>query len=275
MTRASHIGIVFLALVACWAANLLAGEPEGKRVWQLGALDPWFSRFEQRQAALNRALENVSAFADHADNSTVWLSSESPQQVFSKKSRGRAFLQSLVLPGWGQHYAESNTIMRAFITSEALLWAGYIGLTTWSNWLEDDYRTFSVTHAEVEIDGKPKDYFVDIGNFDSIFDFNQAQLRNRDVSTLYPETDEFFWRWDTQEHRREFKDLRVRSDRADDRSELVLAVILVNHLASAIHSTLAVFKFNKRLEENQLGIRIQFDNSASGRQIALKLSKGF
>lgn len=271
MTGGDSTGrLLLLAVVLFHAVKLSAGVPAGNALQDETPLRPSFSRFEQRQEALNHALQSTSAFAQ----ATNWTMLEDNSGV-KKKSRGRAFLQSLILPGWGQHYAESKNMMRAFVASEALLWASYIGLTTWSNWLEDDFRTFSATHAGVQTTDKPKRYFVDIGNFDNIFDFNQAQLRGRDVTNLYPETEEFFWQWDSEEHRREFEDTRVRSDRADDRSKLVLAGIFVNHLASAIHSTLAVFRFNKRLEENKIGMRIYFDSAADDRRISLNLSKGF
>ena len=191
------------------------------------------------------------------------------------KSKGRAFLQSLVLPGWGQHYADSKTMMKVFIVSEVALWATYLGFTTWGNWLQDDYRTFAATHAGANISGKPRRYFVDIGNFDSIVDYNQAQLRGRDVRALYPVTEEFFWQWDDRENRRRYEDLRVRSDAAKNRAQLTLAVIFVNHLVSAIHATLAVHKFNEKLEKAGLGLQFKLGEDPTQLNPSLSLRFSF
>ncbi|MCG8605841.1 hypothetical protein MJD09_12690 [bacterium] len=166
-------------------------------------------------------------------------------------------------------------MMKIFAATEVVLWGTFLGFNVWSDWLKDDFRTFAATHAEANINGKPDSYFVDIGNFDDVFEYNQAQLRNRDVTTLYPETEEFFWRWDSITNRREFRDIRVRSDRASNRAEFALAGIFLNHFFSAIHSTLAVHKFNKRLAAQQLGMKLNFDTISEERVVRFTVSKLF
>lgn len=196
-------------------------------------------------------------------------------QTTKRKSKGRAFLQSLILPGWGQHYAASKIMFKFFAATEVLLLGTFVGFNVWSNWLEDDFRTFAVTHAEVNLKGKPDRYFVDIGNFDDIFAFNQAQLRDRDVAGLYKETDVSFWRWDSESNRREFESMRIRSDRAANRADLSLAAIFLNHLLSAIHSTLAVHKFNKHSAGEQLGMKLNFDLDSRYQALTVNLAKHF
>lgn len=227
-------------------------------------------QFQFKQQILKASLAHYSVREARMPNSA-----SQNQSSLDRKSKGRAFLQSLILPGWGQHYAESKTMMKVFIGSEVLLWSTYLGFTTWSNWLEDDYQDFAVTHAGINLDGKPKQYFVDIGNFNDILDYNQAQLRDRDVNDLYTDTEEFFWRWDSRENRNKFETLRVRSDRAANRAQLTLAAIFVNHLVSAIHSTLAVFKFNERLAKENLGLQINFDGPPGNQRVKFVLSKAF
>jgi hypothetical protein len=203
--------------------------------------------------------------------STAWLS----QPASGVKSKGRAFLLSLLLPGWGQNYARSNTMVKVFVASEALLWGTYAGFTVWSNWLEDDYRTFAVTHARVNLEGKSANYFVDIGNFDDISEYNQAQLRNRDIDGLYPETEEFFWQWDSEASRSRFEDLRIRSDRAANRADLTVAMIFVNHLVSALQATLAVHRYNQRQSRPDIGMNLEFAGTPENRQLKLQLLKHF
>ncbi len=184
-------------------------------------------------------------------------------------------MQSLLLPGWGQHYAESPKMMRVFIASEVLLWGGFIGFTKWSDWLEDDYRAFAVEHARIDLQGKSDRYFSDISIFNGIDEFNQDQLRNRDVTTLYNDREADFWQWDSRGNRLQYANLRFRSNNADNRAELMLAAIFVNHLASAIHSTLSVFKFNKRLQKEEIGLHLDFQPSQSGQRVAVRLEKRF
>jgi len=253
--------LTVLLVLPAWAKS-----PNGGKA----SLAPSLPRFQLKERAYHVALENTEPGGWGMPAVRQPLLQESGP---ARKSRSRAFFQSLLLPGWGQHYAESKTMMRAFIASEAVLWASFIGFTAWSNWLESDFRTFASEHAEVDTRDKPSDYFVDIGNYDSIDQFNQDRLRNRDVAGLYADRQEFFWQWDSNENRLRYAHLRVRSSRADNRAELTLGAIFANHVISAIHSTLAAFKFNKKLEQSNFGLNLDLNQDSQYYKMSLRLSK--
>lgn len=66
---------------------------------------------------------------------------------FKRKSPTRAFLQSFLIPGWGQLYAKSSIwkpIM--FVGLEAAGWAGYTSFHGKGNDAEDTYRAFADEH---------------------------------------------------------------------------------------------------------------------------------
>jgi len=256
-----------------WAAlssSLIAETPVENN--QTKYLIPSLEQFKFKRRFLNSIhSENAHEIQQGFSVSLVF----SENQPGAPKKKGRAFLQSLLLPGWGQQYAESRTMMRVFIASEILLWGSFVGLTTWGNWLEDDYRNFSVQHAGVNLAGKSDVDFMNISNFDDIFAYNQDQLRNRDVNAVYTDTESFFWKWDSEQNRRKFDDMRIRSDRARNRADLTLAFIFTNHVISAIQSTLAVFKFNKRLQKHNLGLKLDYDSYSDNPYFKVRLVKNF
>lgn len=234
---------------------------------------------EQKNATLEPSQEHfenrrqfIESLAANLPSSQMAVESDKSQM---QKSRGGAFLRSLILPGWGQHYAESRTMSRAFIASEVLLWAGYFGFSSWGNWLENDYKAFSARHAGVDMEGKDSRYFVNIGIYQDIYAYNEQRLRDRNLRAVYKDTEVFFWQWDTFDNRFEFDSMRIRSDKAKSRADGMIAAIIANHIVSAIHSTLAVYKFNKRLEEQQMGLRLDITPSPAGSQITLNLTKSF
>lgn len=66
---------------------------------------------------------------------------------FKRKSPTRAFLQSFLIPGWGQLYAKSSfwkPIM--FVGLEAAGWAGYASFNGKGNDAEDEYRAYADIH---------------------------------------------------------------------------------------------------------------------------------
>ena len=159
----------------------------------------------------------------------------SPMPETTSPSRSKAFLRSFLIPGWGQKYAGAKTSARNFFVAELALWTGFIAFQVRGHWLEDDYRLFGTTHAGLDPDGKNDRYFVDVGNFNSIDEYNQAKLRERDVAALYDPAN-FYWKWDNDANRQRFDDLRVRSEQAYSNSSLVIVGVLANHVISGIHA---------------------------------------
>ena len=72
----------------------------------------------------------------------------------TSKSRGKAMLMSLIVPGLGQYYTEAKTKATVFLGVEIGLWLTYGGLTAYGNWRQNDYETYAATHAGVNLDGK-------------------------------------------------------------------------------------------------------------------------
>ena len=161
-----------------------------------------------------------------------------------KVSLGGAFLRSVLIPGWGQKAVGANTSARNFFVVEAALWAGVVAFNVYGNWLEDDMQSLAAQRAGVQVGGKNEQYFVDIGNFLSIDEYNQSRLQNRDALSLYdPAT--HYWRWDTDANRLRFKQLRLDSDRTSSNAELVVAAILANHIISGIHAAWLAHRANE------------------------------
>ncbi|MCG3119900.1 MAG: hypothetical protein ALAOOOJD_02453 [bacterium] len=167
---------------------------------------------------------------------------------------GGAFMRSLAIPGWGQRRAGAKTAARNFFVTEVLLWGGFASLEFYGNWLKDDFKLFAATHAGAEISGKDEQFFVDLGNFSSVDEFNQNRLRRRDTEGLYdPAT--HFWRWDTDPNRQKFFNMRKRSDKAFARAELVAAGVIANHIISGIHAAWLAHRNSSAKEEERGELR--------------------
>jgi hypothetical protein len=227
-----------------------------------------FAKYQLQRETLQNVLVRQNAVQ-------VPLQERAPGMAAKQKSKGRAFLQSLLLPGWGQHYAESRGMTKVFIAAEVALWGSYLGFKLNSDWKESDYRDLAASHAGVDLNGKTAGYFFDIGIYDNLADYNQASLRDRDVRALYPDTEEYQWDWDSTENRIRFDGLRIKSDEANNNANLTIALIFVNHLVSALQSTLAVHKFNERLQQSGIGMHIDMNSHPLDRYLRVNLVKSF
>jgi hypothetical protein len=173
------------------------------------------------------------------------LSANTSVSVKTPKTSGKAFIMSLILPGWGQQYAEAKSKSELFFGLEAGLWLTYAGFTSYSGWREDDYRTYAATYAGVDLKGKTSSYFIDVGNFDSIHEYNAYRLRQRNTMDLYSNEQADYWQWSSSQDRQRFNQLRISSDTAGNRATFVLGAIVANHIVSAIEAVWSVHQYEK------------------------------
>jgi hypothetical protein len=169
--------------------------------------------------------------------------------VLPPKSKGKAFLLSFILPGLGERYIGDNRKAAIFMAAEVTLWLSYAGFVTYRDWRKEDYKTYAAAHAGVGLDGKSESYFVDVGNYNSIYDYNAAKLRQRNLNDYYRDVDSNYWQWESEQRREKFDQLRISADRADNRSLFVIGAIFANHILSAIDAIWTTHKYEKRREK--------------------------
>ena len=128
----------------------------------------------------------------------------------------------------------TGLLATVFAATELALWTTFASFRIYGNWKRNDYRLFAVAHAGVDLTGKDDQYFVDIEDYMNIVAYNDAKLRQRDLYALYPETEFWNWNWDSEASREAYEKMRVASDKAFNRSLLVVAAIMLNHITSGI-----------------------------------------
>ncbi len=143
-------------------------------------------------------------------------------------------LQSALLPGWGQKSLNYSDRSRVFTYVESGLVLSIIGSTTYANILKKNYIAYAVAHAAVSSSGKSHEYWVDIGNFATIEDYNDEHLRNREMDDIYEVSPQWGWVWDTDSHRDFFEQKRILSDQMKQVASFGVGAMILNHMVSAI-----------------------------------------
>jgi hypothetical protein len=185
------------------------------------------------------------------------LASSAPSSIqvteplsYEKKSAATAVLYSLLLPGMGELYADGFDEGRYSLIAEGGLWLTYFSFRQYGSWLQDDARRFASSHSGASIGGKKDQYFVDLGNFDDTYEYNDKQLRDRELEKVYDVNAGYYWKWDSEGSRREYRALRVSSERVLNNSKFVIASIVVNRILSAINAARLVRLYNQRGAES-------------------------
>jgi hypothetical protein len=166
----------------------------------------------------------------------------------SKKSVLLAVVASLLVPGMGELYAGSFETGKYFMIAEGGLWLTYSGFRMHSNWLLQDAQTFARQHADANFSNKDDKYSVNIGNFNTTTEYNDAKNRNREYDLIYqPTLTEYQWNWDTDANRIRFKDMRIHSGEVKNNSKFIIGAIVVNHILSAFLAGKKAAAYNQSL----------------------------
>ena len=166
-----------------------------------------------------------------------------------RKSVGLAALYSLLLPGMGELYVGEYGMGKYFTVAEGALWVTLGGVDLYANALQDDARRYAALHAGTPFEGKGEQYFIDISNFNTVFQFNEQALRDRDPQKLYDPLSADAWAWDSEASRNVYRDQRVSADKMFNNTRFVVAAIAVNHVVSAINAARLAFARNRNIDQ--------------------------
>lgn len=179
-----------------------------------------------------------------------------PTNSDEQKSVSVAAIYSLLLPGMGELYVGDYRVGKYFTVAEASLWLTWTGFQVYGNWQQTDARNFAIQHAAVNLSGKDDQYFIDIGNFISVYAFNEEVLRERNSYKVYNPNSGSYWKWDTDANRERYRLLRVSSDETFNSSRYIIAAIVVNHVVSAVNAVRMAISHNSNVDRSDaLNIR--------------------
>ncbi len=166
----------------------------------------------------------------------------------SRKSVLLAVAASLLLPGMGELYAGSFETGKYHLIAEGGLWLTYSGFRMHSDWLLQDAKTYAKNHAGTDLSSKDDQFLVDIGNFNTTEEYNDAKGRNREYNLIYqPAQTAYQWNWDTEANRLKFKDMRIHSGEVKNSSKFIIGAIAVNHILSAFSAGKKAAAYNRSL----------------------------
>ena len=150
-------------------------------------------------------------------------------------SEGGALLRSLIMPGWGQHVLGDHRAARKLALVETGLWLSYAVTRGAAGWYQQDYRAFAAFHAGAAYRLKPDIYYYRLGRYDSIYEYNQVQLRQRNIAGIYPLGERYDWQWDNSFSRERYNDLRRASLLAAKGASFLVGGMIINRAVAAIH----------------------------------------
>ena len=198
-------------------------------------------------------------FARDTSGTSSIMAADATGETPQKKSVGLAAIASLLLPGMGELYVGSLGAGKYFLVAEGVLWLTYATFGVYGDALRDDARAFAVARAGISTAGKDDQFFIDIGNFLDVGEYNDKKLRDREPSKVYDPAAGYWWAWDADASRAGYRDQRVASENMYNNQKFVLAAVLINHLASAINAARSAIAHNNQLADRGQDLQLRAD----------------
>lgn len=185
-------------------------------------------------------------------------------------NRGNAMLRSLLVPGWGESYLGYHTTARRFFWTDMLIWAGVIGLETYSNWKEDQFMALASQHAGAQMAGKNDAFYADIGNYNTTQEYNEAKIRDRNFDAVYTDAS-YFWSWDNAQNRQTYDHTRILSRSAHNKLIFFIGAAALNRLVSLIDTGKKANDVLNRPAAPAVSLRLEPGSNSLGNPDALRL----
>jgi hypothetical protein len=224
------------------------------------------------QPSLRQKLQLESRF-NKLDQSFIGMTGE---EESSKKSVLLGIAYSLLVPGLGDFYAKKGETGKYYLGADVALWLTYGGFQSYGHWVKNDARTYAVEKASANFTGKNQQFEVDLGNFISTDEYNQAKLRNRQYELLYDVSSAYAWKWNSDEDRLRFKNERIRGDEIIRNSQFVIGALVINRIVAAISAARSVSEFNRNVQSTSW--RVHFEATGgilTADAVVLTFSKNF
>ena len=149
---------------------------------------------------------------------------------------GLGLIKNVILPGWGiadikgQEHKKNQYILR-----EVIIWSTLFTSRENSHIFENNYISYSIDYGSTDVSGFDSQYSINVGNYNSIFSYNDAMLRKRLPDNLYPENQGYDWNWDTSSNRLKYKSMLQISRDLDKIGDFAIAGLLIHRLVGAIN----------------------------------------
>lgn len=220
------------------------------------------------------------------DNQKPVVSEQSVEpgvNVEKGKSKTKAVLLSLLVPGAGQWYLGEKGRGEVFIGVEAVAWAGFAAFRTTGSWKKDDYIKFAERHAGIDPTDKDDEFYKNLSFYDSRDQYNTAGRIINPTGPWYPATSEYYWLWDSETSRILFKNLRDGSKSDFKKATFMIVAALLNRVVAGIDTFRIARKLpslssdysSEQTRKEKIKVGFKANPFGSNPEIKLTLSRRF
>lgn len=169
-------------------------------------------------------------------------------QIQDKKSAGRAFFRSVVLPGWGHQYVQGGwERARIHVGAEIAFLSATLGYNQQAKTTKNTMFTTARQLAGVDIQSRDKAFQLAVAQYNSLAEYNKTMEQTRNWDRFYEVNLENNWLWSSEEDRIRYNKLRGKSDDSRRQAGIFLGLMVVNRAVAGVSSIVLARNHHRNL----------------------------
>ncbi len=191
--------------------------------------------------------------------------------------KAKSFLKSIIIPGWGE---VSNGDKTGYIhfAAEILLFSTKYYYQNQADVYNTNAEDCALKYSGIESMNITNQHKVDLGKYDSSgygpngynayilqsmhYDYpDLTEQEQIDFLAEHTYSDELGWDWDSGAHRAKYRVYRKKNMDFKDKAKVMTSAIIMNHLASGIHSMFSSARKANKNKQVKFGVSTNKDDN--------------
>ena len=147
-------------------------------------------------------------------------------------------IKNIVIPGLGMPNTEKyQKIKKQYLLREVVLWGSLFSSRRSSDVYSNNYINYGIDYSDTDVSDFNYQYAINVGDYNSMSEYNDAMLRRRLPDKLYPQDEDYDWNWEAPSNRLKYRNMLRTSRDLDKLGDFAIAGLLIHRIVGIINYT--------------------------------------
>ena len=145
-------------------------------------------------------------------------------------------IKNIVIPGLGMPNTEKyQKIKKQYLLREVILWGSLFSSRRSSDVYSNNYINYGIDYSDTDVSNFNYQYAINVGDYNSMSEYNDAMLRRRLPDKLYPQDEGYDWIWEAPSNRLKYRNMLRTSRDLDKLGDFAIAGLLIHRIVGIIN----------------------------------------
>jgi len=145
-------------------------------------------------------------------------------------------IKNMIVPGVGFPNTEQySKVKKHYLLREVVIWGTLFSSRQSSDIYEANYINYGFDYSGTDVADFNSQYAINVGDYDSMSDYNNAMLGKRLPDRVYPQDEGYDWSWELSNNRLKYRDMLRTSRDLDKIGDFAIAGLIIHRIVGLIN----------------------------------------